>query len=86
MNVTSADLHVHVHAYLPLEVHGYVLGMGSDGMWSSMIYTHTHTHTYTRGGTAILKVVRLVLSQYSTLEGLEYKTTLRRDLYAQAYT
>ena len=39
-----------------------------------------------RGGTAISKVVRLVLSQYSTLKGLEYKSTLRRDLYTQAYT
>ena len=28
------------------------------------------------------KVVRLVLFQYSTLKGLEDKSTIRRDLYA----
>ena len=40
---------------------------------------------YIRGGTAISKVVRLALFQYSTLKGLEYKSTLQCDLYAQAY-
>ena len=49
------------------------------------ILSHAPTHN-PRGGNAILKVVKLVLPQHSTLKGLEYKSTLRRDLYAHAYT